>query len=421
MTAKTRAVVVGAGLAGLTAGYELAKDSRFDVLLLEARDRIGGRVLSRAIQGCDVDLGGFMIFPWYRTYRELCDELGLESELRRVPSLELYYDLGDRQLIQEGEFELHLSKLIAVATKSLASALSSGTLDQPSLDHYQRRAIEACIDDWVGEPVEAMKYKRLVDTLCQGYCYAPISQYKAAFAMPIYPRTVLLGGATKCDTFPHGGRTLPEALQKAFIDLGGRLQLGCEVTAFDGHRVETSEGHHDADVFVFAQNADHELMRDLVPRSKHVVGYTRFVTAIARLPDRYQSTIGDWGAIFFASDDERRSQVLSVIDLERLHATDALARHYTFNIRWNANEPVNVDTITDAVEQVCRGRGEMEVVAYEAWSQAMPISDELFVETVRALQGVGGCWFAGDYLGCPSMEVAVATGLDVARAIRKAM
>ena len=65
-------------MAGLTAGYELAKDSRFDVLLLEARDRIGGRVLSRAIQGCDVDLGGFMIFPWYRTYRELCDELGLE-------------------------------------------------------------------------------------------------------------------------------------------------------------------------------------------------------------------------------------------------------------------------------------------------------------------------------------------------------
>ena len=38
-----RVVVVGAGLAGLTAAYELGR-AGFDVTVLEARDRIGGRV-----------------------------------------------------------------------------------------------------------------------------------------------------------------------------------------------------------------------------------------------------------------------------------------------------------------------------------------------------------------------------------------
>src|SRR6478672_8707550 len=36
-------IVVGAGLAGLTAAYEL-KRAGFDVKVLEARDRVGGRV-----------------------------------------------------------------------------------------------------------------------------------------------------------------------------------------------------------------------------------------------------------------------------------------------------------------------------------------------------------------------------------------
>src|SRR3954464_13873638 len=38
-----RVVVVGAGLAGLTAAHELSR-AGFDVSVLEARDRIGGRV-----------------------------------------------------------------------------------------------------------------------------------------------------------------------------------------------------------------------------------------------------------------------------------------------------------------------------------------------------------------------------------------
>jgi monoamine oxidase len=38
-------IVIGGGLAGLAAAYRL-KDYRFHVTVLEARDRLGGRVLT---------------------------------------------------------------------------------------------------------------------------------------------------------------------------------------------------------------------------------------------------------------------------------------------------------------------------------------------------------------------------------------
>ncbi|MGB5325260.1 MAG: FAD-dependent oxidoreductase [Pseudomonadales bacterium] len=415
-----RVAVVGAGLAGLTAAYELAKDSRFDVVLLEARKRIGGRVLSRRVRGSDVDLGGFLVFPWYRHYRALSYELGLEQSLHRVPSVEVYYDLGDRKLLNQNQLELRLSKLVPIAAKSMASSLAAGRLDHPRLDHYQHRTIAACIDAWVDDPVESKKYKLLVDTLCQGYCYPPIAKYKAAFAMPIYPRTVLLGNSRKSDIFRHGSRTLTDALLAKFIDLGGQLKLGCEVHSFDGEALDTSAGRYDADIFVFAQNVDHKLMRDLVPRARRLPSYTHFATAVVQLSERYQAKGSDWGAIFFSSDDERCPQVLSMIELERLYANDALRRHYTVNIRLGDSHTIDTGEIMAAVKSVCpEGCDVLEVLTCELWPQAMPVSEESFVETVRALQGIGGCYFAGDYLGCPSMEVAVATGIDVARAICK--
>ncbi|MBT8140009.1 MAG: FAD-dependent oxidoreductase [Gammaproteobacteria bacterium] len=416
----TRVIVVGAGLAGLTAAYELAKDPGIDVLLLEARDRVGGRVLSRRINGHPIDLGGFLVFPWYRHYRGLCDELGLEDKLQRVPSVEVYFDLGDRKPINQRQLELDVSQLIPAAAKSIASALAAGSLDNPRLDHYRGRTIEACIDGWVDDDAESKKYKQLVDTLCQGYCYPPIAQYKAAFAMPIYPRTVLLGNAKKSDLFRHGSRTLPEALRAAFIDSGGQLTLGCEVTGFDGECLETSTGEYSADFFVFAQNADHKLMQDLVPRARRPLGYTRFATAVVKLNQKYQQGVKEWGAIFFSAQDTPHPQVLSMIDLQRLYASESLGQHYTVNIRLDKKQAIGEAEIIQAVNDVClEGCDVVEVLDYELWLQTMPISEEHYVETVRALQGVGGCYFAGDYLGCPSMEVAVATGIDAAKAIRK--
>ena len=72
-----RAVVVGAGLAGLAAADELARGGA-EVVVLEARSRVGGRVWSRRLaNGAVVEMGAEYILPGNTAVRELADRFGL--------------------------------------------------------------------------------------------------------------------------------------------------------------------------------------------------------------------------------------------------------------------------------------------------------------------------------------------------------
>lgn len=79
-------LVLGAGLAGLSAAYELAKKG-YRVTVIEARDRIGGRVktLSKAFRdGQHVELGGETIGDGYKRFLGYADLFGIKYEV--VPS-----------------------------------------------------------------------------------------------------------------------------------------------------------------------------------------------------------------------------------------------------------------------------------------------------------------------------------------------
>ena len=73
----TDVLVVGAGLAGLAAARDLHR-AGVDVLVLEARDRPGGRVEQATLpDGRLVQLGGELIGEFHTSYLELVAELGL--------------------------------------------------------------------------------------------------------------------------------------------------------------------------------------------------------------------------------------------------------------------------------------------------------------------------------------------------------
>jgi monoamine oxidase len=72
--------VLGAGLAGLSAARDLAR-SGADVVVLEARDRPGGRVEAVTLpDGRVVQAGGEVFGPGHWAYHELVEELGLTVE-----------------------------------------------------------------------------------------------------------------------------------------------------------------------------------------------------------------------------------------------------------------------------------------------------------------------------------------------------
>lgn len=79
MTEITRdVVIVGAGAAGLTAANELRK-AGLSVAVLEARERVGGRLWTDVVDGAMLELGGQWVSPDQDALIETVAELGLET------------------------------------------------------------------------------------------------------------------------------------------------------------------------------------------------------------------------------------------------------------------------------------------------------------------------------------------------------
>ncbi|MFJ4602618.1 MULTISPECIES: flavin monoamine oxidase family protein [Streptomyces] len=68
-------VVVGAGFAGLSAAERLVDTGR-SVLVLEGRDRVGGRSRSGKVAGVQVDLGATWVAPRHTAIRDLASRVG---------------------------------------------------------------------------------------------------------------------------------------------------------------------------------------------------------------------------------------------------------------------------------------------------------------------------------------------------------
>jgi L-amino acid dehydrogenase len=93
-------IVIGAGLSGLAAAWEITKAGR-SVVVLEARDRIGGRMVRRpVIEGGWIDLGGQWVGPTQTRIIALARELGVQRFETYHSGLTIFYWRGKRSTFE---------------------------------------------------------------------------------------------------------------------------------------------------------------------------------------------------------------------------------------------------------------------------------------------------------------------------------
>jgi len=94
-------VVVGAGFAGMIAARSLLRAGK-KVIVLEARDRVGGRIKAGKIAGQTVDVGGMWVGPTQTRLLDLIKEYGLHTTPQYMAGKNVE-QLAGRRWLAEGE------------------------------------------------------------------------------------------------------------------------------------------------------------------------------------------------------------------------------------------------------------------------------------------------------------------------------
>jgi monoamine oxidase len=150
------AVVVGAGLAGLSAARELSA-AGLDVRVLEARDRVGGRTLSQSVGEHPedvVELGGQWVGPTQHEVLSLAQDLGIETYPTHANGKNLFEDgrgklkrysgtipmLAPHVMVDYGQADLRLKRLIKrVDPDAPWDGEDAERLDEQSFASWMRR------------------------------------------------------------------------------------------------------------------------------------------------------------------------------------------------------------------------------------------------------------------------------------------
>ncbi len=245
-------VVVGAGLAGLVAARSLM-DAGVDVIVLEARDRVGGRTHSVVEDdGRVIEYGGQWVGPTQDRALGLIDEFGLETFTQYSDGTNLQLTKGSR-LPYNGAIPTGDPVQAADLIEAMVELTSRAMEIDPAMPwaHPLAAVLDAMtLETWIcAQPYSegAKGWLRLLSRALFPAEPGEISLLHALFYMRSGGGPEKMIGTINSaqeTRISRGSQQLSLLLAKL---LGDRVRLGCPVTRID-HAADSVTIHHDAGI-----------------------------------------------------------------------------------------------------------------------------------------------------------------------------
>jgi oxygen-dependent protoporphyrinogen oxidase len=248
MSTKGRVVVIGAGMAGLTAAHFLKEAGR-EVILLEQDSRPGGRIQSIERNNDTIDVGAQFLHTNYTLTLELTKTFNLESDLAKMQSADMMIRDGRTHIIPWGS--------VRVPTISTWSQIKMARLFMPILARRKHMALEGWPNLLDLDKLELSTYARLkLNEECLTYMVrALMLTYSMSepegISVAYFLRSLHMYATTGAYCFRSGNDALPKAMAR---NLDIRYETAVERILCDGavRGVRTSKEDIEASAVISA-------------------------------------------------------------------------------------------------------------------------------------------------------------------------
>jgi oxygen-dependent protoporphyrinogen oxidase len=428
-------IVVGGGIAGLTAAYTLQKDG-FDVEVLERNDEAGGRMRSERHGEFVVDRGAQFIASTYKNMRALVDELGLKPQVRRLKT-------GRGATLRDGKFvsgnyagykaifrardlswqsKLRLPRIVLELRRNKTlldfyAIEKAAPLDDASAYDWALGRFGREVLDYLIEPPFASTFTVLPEHLSRAFVLATIDY---------------MFGGFRLSSFRGGNGLLTQTLASTLRVRAGveasRISASPDVTSVSLANGETLA----ADAVVVATPGNHvarlcETLPDSERKFFEGVRYASSIICFVMTSD-LEADPGIYGLGIGRTEGVRlygmamENPKEGAVPEGKTMFNCAISEEYAAQLIDKSDDEIAAAALDELRKLPLRGLDKTEKVVVHRWPELVPQFYHGYIRSLAEFKSrrerSDRLFFAGDYLVGPYTEAALTSGLRAAADVR---